>query len=105
MTPSRLNKSPRLDHGNGRNSTEDATTHPVTRTLSLKVRDDGRAFSGDIGTSNGDFLREESERLVNGNFDNKESSASNKKPDTEQDLLVFTSGSEMVGFTRHPLED
>lgn len=105
VTPSRLNKSPRLDHGNGRNSTEDATTHPVTHTLSLKVRDDGRAFSGDIGTSNGDFLREESERLVNGNFDNKESSASNKKPDTEQDLLVFTSGSEMVGFTRHPLED
>ena len=27
------------------------------------------------------------------------------EPERKQDLLVFTSGSQMIGFTRHPLED
>lgn len=105
MTPSRLNKSPRLDHGSSRNSSEDLATHPVTYTLSSEIRDNGTAFSGDLGASNDEFLKERSEGLVNGNVDNKESNASTKQPDIEQDFLVFSSGSEMVEFSRHPLED
>lgn len=105
VTPSRLSKSPRLDHGNSRNSSEDPATHPVTYTLSSEIRDNGTTFSGDLGASNDEFLKERSEGLVNGNVDNKESNASTKQPDIEQDFLVFTSGSEMVEFSRHPLED
>ena len=61
-----------------------------------------------LGASSGELLSDK-ERLVNGGIEKLNSYIERKEggedAGSKQDLLVFTSGSGMVGFTRHPLDD
>lgn len=110
MAPSRLNKSPKRDHAsaNERSSFEDQRTHSGDCHSPAGAVDSGIPSPENPGVTNGELLSDK-ERLFKGDIDKLSSSIKNnvggEEPGSKQDLLVFTSGSEMIGFTRHPLED
>lgn len=66
--------------------------------------DSGIPSPENSGVSNGDLVSEK-ESLLIGDSDKLRRHTSSEEPESKQDILVFTSGSEMIGFTRHPLED
>lgn len=66
--------------------------------------DSGIPSPENSGVSNGDLVSEK-ESLLIGDSDKLSRHTSSEEPESKQDILVFTSGSEMIGFTRHPLED
>ena len=107
VTPSRLNKSPKLDHANGSDqiSFDDQRTHSGDCHSPAGAADSGipSPENPDV-SSNGEVLNDKERLLSNGDID-KLSSNTGDEPGSKQDLLVFTSGSGMVGFTRHPLDD
>lgn len=110
VAPSRLNKSPKLDHAstNERSSFEDQRTDSGDCPSPAGAVDSRIPSPENTGVSNGEILSDK-ERLFNGDIDKLSSNIKNnvggEEPGSKQDLLVFTSGSGMIGFTRHPLED
>jgi len=66
--------------------------------------DSGIPSPENSGVSNGDLLSEK-ESLPIDDSGKLSRHTSSEEPESKQDILVFTSGSEMIGFTRHPLED
>ena len=106
VAPSRLNKSPKFDHTNAneQNSFEDQRTLPGDCQSPAGAVDSGIPSPENPSVSNGD-LNSEKESLFNGDVDKLSKHTSSEEPGSKQDLLVFTSGSGMIGFTRHPLED
>lgn len=107
IAPSRLNKSPKFDHAN----VNEQNSFEVQKTLSGDCQSpSGAADSGipspeNTGVSNGDLVSEKESGLLNGDIDKTSRNTSSEETGSKQDLLVFTSGSGMIGFTRHPLED
>jgi len=106
VAPSRLNKSPKFDHANAneQNSFEDQKPLPGDCQSPAGAVDSGIPSPENSGVSNGDLVSEK-ESLLNGDIDKLSRHTSSEEPGSKQDLLVFTSGSGMIGFTRHPLED
>lgn len=101
-----MNKSPKFDRANAneQNSFEDQRILPSDCHSPSGAVDSGIPSPENLGVSNGDILSER-ESLVNGDIDKLSRNTSREEPGSKQDLLVFTSGSGMIGFTRHPLED
>ena len=110
VAPSRLNKSPKLDHvsANEQNSFEDQRNHSGDCPSPAGAVDSGIPSPDSLGASNSEPPNYK-DRVFNGNTDRLGSNIAMKAGSEErgrkQDLFVFTSGSEMIGFTRHPLED
>lgn len=106
VTPSRLNKSPKRDHANSneQNSFDAQRTPPGDWQSPAGAMDSEIPSPENSGVSNGD-LASEKESLLIGDSGKLSRHTSSEEPESKQDILVFTSGSEMIGFTRHPLED
>ena len=106
VAPSRLNKSPKFDHANvnEQNSFEDQKSHSGDCLSPAGAADSGVPSPENTGVSNGDLVSVK-EGLLNGDIDKTCRNTSSEETGSNQDLLVFTSGSGMIGFTRHPLED
>jgi len=70
--------------------------------------DSGVPSPGNPDVSNGE-LHNGKERVCNSDVskisNDNNGNLSGEERGSKQDLLVFTSGSGMIGFTRHPLED
>ena len=114
VTPSRLNKSPKYEHSNinephlERNSFDDQKAHSGDSPSPASTMDSGVPSPGNHAASNGELFNEK-EISCNGDAgkisnDTKEILDSGER-ENKDGFLVFTSGSEMIGFTRHPLED
>ena len=101
-----MNKSPKFDHvnANEQNSFEDQKTLSGDCQSPAGAVDNGIPSSENSGVSNG-YLVSKKESLLNGDIDKLSRHTSSEEPGSKQDLLVFTSGSGMIGFTRHPLDD
>lgn len=109
-TPSRLNKSPKYDHANLNEPNSDRNSfHGHRAYLSpASAMDSGVPSPGNPDVSNGE-LHNGKERVCNSDVskisNDNNGNLSGEERGSKQDLLVFTSGSGMIGFTRHPLED
>ena len=101
-----MNKSPKFDHANvnEQNSFEDQKSLSGDCQSPAGVADSGVPSPENTGVSNGD-LASEKESLLNGDIDKTSRNKSSEEPGSKQDSLVFTSGSGIIRFTRHPLED
>ena len=106
VAPSRLNKSPKFDHANTneQNNFEHQKPLPGDCQSPTGAVDSGIPSPENSGVSNGDLVSEK-EGLLNGDIDKLSRHTSREELGSKQDLLVFTSGSGMIGFSRHPLED
>ena len=71
--------------------------------------DSGVQSPGKLVLPNAGLRRNEKERLCNGDVekisDDSKGNLGGEGGQSKDDLLVFTSGSGMVGFTPHPLDD
>lgn len=107
VAPSRLNKSPKFDHANvnEQNRFEDQKTLSGDCQSPSGAADSGIPSPENTGVSNGDLVSEKESGLLNSDIDKTSRNTSSEETGSKQDLLVFTSGSGMIGFTRHPLED
>ena len=87
---------------------EDQRTHASDCLSPAGTVDSGIPSPENLGASNGELLSDK-DRVLYGDNDklssNIERNVDGEKPGSKRDLLVFTSGSGMIGFTRHPLED
>ena len=114
ITPSRLNKSPKYDHttlndqSTRQTCVDDQNTHLGECSSPASAVDSGVPSPGKLALPN-DELRNEKERLCDDDVDkisdNSQRSFGGEGEQSKDDLLVFTSGSGMIGFTPHPLDD
>ena len=101
-----MNKSPKFDHTNAneQSSFDDQKSLSGDCQSPAGAVDSGIPSPENSGASNGDLVSEK-KGLLNGDIDKLSRHTSSEEPGSKQDSLVFTSGSGMIGFTRHPLED
>lgn len=115
VTPSRLNKSPKYDHTNldeqnpERNNFDDRRSRSEECLSPASAVHSGASSPGKLTVSNMAGLHNRKESLCNGEADEisskREENLGGEERRSKDDTLVFTSGSGMIGFTRHPLED
>ena len=115
VTPSRLNKSPKYDHATLNEQSaaqvgfDGQSNHLGECSSPASTVDSGVPSPGKLVLPNGGLRRNEKERLCNSDVekisDNSQGNLVGEGGQSKDDLLVFTSGSGMVGFTPHPLDE
>ena len=119
ISPSRLTKSPKYENSNLNevhkepNSLEHQTASQEVHAHSPIPTHSEVSSPGNLTAFNGErFIDKEglcnivSSKISNNSVSNNSTVVSHgEEQESNDDFLVFTSGSEMIGFTRHPLED
>ena len=119
ISPSRLTKSPKYENSNLNevrkepNSLEHQTASQEVYAHSPIPTHSEVSSPGNLTAFNGErFIDKEglcnivSSKISNNSVSNNSTVVSHgEEQESNDDFLVFTSGSEMIGFTRHPLED
>ena len=118
ISPARLTKSPKYENSNFNevpkepNSLDHQTASQEVRAHSPIPMHSEVSSPGHLTAFNGERFIDKglcnivSSKISNNSVSNNSSVVSHgEKQENNDDFLVFTSGSEMIGFTQHPLED
>ena len=119
ISPSRLTKSPKYENANlnevhkepnsldHQTASQEVCAHtPIPTHSEVSSPGNLTAFNGERFIDKEGLCNIVSSKISNNSVSNNSTVVSHgEEQESNDDFLVFTSGSEMIGFTRHPLED